>query len=50
MIFTVGGCFLLQKSFVDQVVKSYMHPVCRLRDDADLKYLYLGPKKPSFSW
>jgi Transposase DDE domain. len=44
--YLLADAFFSKKTFVDQVVNSGMHLVCRLRDDADLKYLYDGPKKP----
>ena len=43
--FLLADAFFSKKPFVDQVVESKMHLICRLRDDADLKYIYTGPKK-----
>jgi len=43
--YLLADAFFSKKPFVDQVVKSDMHLICRLRDDADLKYLYDGPQK-----
>lgn len=36
--------YFSKKPFVDKVTKATMHVVSRLRDDADLYYLYSGPK------
>jgi hypothetical protein len=41
----VVDAFFSKKPFVDQVLKSGMHQISRLRDDADLKYLYKGEQK-----
>lgn len=42
----VDGYFS-KKSFVDQIVDSTdLHLICKLRTDANLRYLYKGPKRP----
>ena len=38
----VADAWFSKKSFVDQVLAIGMHLICRLRDDADLLYLYTG--------
>ncbi len=40
--YLVADAWFSKKSFVDQVIELGMHLISRLRDDADLKYLYLG--------
>jgi hypothetical protein len=37
--------FFSKKPFVDKVLKEDMHVISRIRDDADLKYLYRGAQK-----
>jgi hypothetical protein len=37
--------FFSKKPFVDQVLEAGMHVISRLRDDADLKYIYAGEQK-----
>lgn len=39
----VADAWFSKKPFVDQIIALDMHLISRLRDDADLKYLYLGP-------
>ena len=39
----VADAWFSKKPFVDQIIEMDMHLISRLRDDADLKYLYLGP-------
>jgi len=41
--YLVADAWFSKKPFVDQITEMDMHLVSRLRDDADLKYLYLGP-------
>ena len=41
--YLVADAWFSKKPFVDQIIEINMHLVSRLRDDADLKYLYLGP-------
>ena len=41
--YIVADAWFSKKPFVDQVIEMEMHLISRLRDDADLKYLYLGP-------
>ncbi len=41
--YLVADAWLSKKPFVDQVMAIGMHLLSRLRDDADLKYLFLGP-------
>jgi len=41
--YIVADAWFSKKPFVDQVTEMEMHLISRLRDDADLKYLYLGP-------
>lgn len=43
--YLLADAFFSKKPFVDQVVQSDMHLVCRFRDDADLKYIYTGEQK-----
>jgi len=39
----VADAWFSKKPFVDQIIEMDMHLISRLRDDADLKYLYQGP-------
>ncbi len=39
----VADGYFSKKPFTDQIVSLEMHLISRLRDDADLKYLYKGP-------
>lgn len=39
----VADAWFSKKPFVDQIIAMDMHLISRLRDDADLKYLYRGP-------
>jgi hypothetical protein len=41
--YLVADAWFSKRPFVDQVIEMDMHLISRLRDDADLKYLYLGP-------
>jgi len=41
--YLVADAWFSKKPFVDQIIALDMHLISRLRDDADLKYLYLGP-------
>ena len=41
--YIVADAWFSKKPFVDQIMAMEMHLISRLRDDADLKYLYLGP-------
>lgn len=41
--YLVADAWFSKKPFVDQIIEMDMHLISRLRDDADLKYLYLGP-------
>lgn len=41
--YIVADAWFSKKPFVDQTMALDMHLISRLRDDADLKYLYLGP-------
>ncbi len=41
--YLVADAWFSKKPFVDQIMAMEMHLISRLRDDADLKYLYLGP-------
>jgi hypothetical protein len=41
--YLVADAWFSKKPFVDQIVSLEMHLISRLRDDADLKYLYKGP-------
>ncbi|MBW6533658.1 MAG: transposase [Mariniphaga sp.] len=40
--YLVADAWFSKKPFVDQIIEMDMHLISRLRDDADLKYLYLG--------
>ena len=40
--YLVADAWFSKKPFVDQVLEMKMHLISRLRDDADLKYLYRG--------
>lgn len=40
--YLVADAWFSKKPFVDQIIEMDMHMISRLRDDADLKYLYLG--------
>jgi hypothetical protein len=42
-IHLVADAWFSKKPFTDQIVALEMHLISRLRDDADLKYLYKGP-------
>lgn len=42
--YIVADAYFAKKPFVDKVLSMDMHLVCRLRDDADLKYLFYGEK------
>ena len=42
--YVVADAFFAKKPFVDKVLSIHMHLVSRLRDDADLKYLFYGEK------
>jgi len=37
--YLVADAYFSKKAFADQIISSDMHLVCRLRDDADLRYL-----------
>lgn len=41
--YLVAAAWFSKKPFVDQIIEMNMHLISRLRDDADLKYLYLDP-------
>jgi hypothetical protein len=41
--YLVADAWFSKKPFVDQITEMNMHLISRLRDDADLKYLYLDP-------
>jgi len=41
--YLVADAWFSKKPFVDQIMALEMHLISRLRDDADLKYLYQGP-------
>ena len=41
--YLVADAWFSKKPFTDQIVALEMHLISRLRDDADLKYLYKGP-------
>lgn len=41
--YLVADAWFSKKPFVDQIIEMDMHLISRLRDDADMKYLYLGP-------
>jgi hypothetical protein len=41
--YLVADAWFSKKLFVDQIIALDMHLISRLRDDADLKYLYQGP-------
>lgn len=41
--YLVADAWFSKKPFVDQIIEMDMHLISRLRDDADLKYLYLDP-------
>ena len=41
--YLVADAWFSKKPFTDQIVALEMHLISRLRDDADLKYLYRGP-------
>ena len=43
--YIVADAYFSKKPFVDKVIKASMHLISRLRDDADLKYLYQGEQK-----
>lgn len=43
--YLLADAYFSKKPFVDQVLQSDMHLISRLRDDADLKYLYTGAEK-----
>jgi IS4 transposase len=42
--YIVADAYFAKKPFVDKVLSMDMHLVCRLRDDADLKYLFRGER------
>ena len=42
--YLVADAWFSKKPFTDQIVSLEMHLISRLRDDADLKYLYKGPQ------
>lgn len=42
--YLVADAWFSKRSFADQVIQSDMHLISRLRDDANLQYLYTGPK------
>jgi len=42
-LYLVADAWFSKKPFVDQIITLDMHLISRLRDDADLKYLYQGP-------
>jgi hypothetical protein len=42
--YIVADAFFAKKPFVDKVLSIQMHLVSRLRDDADLKYLFYGER------
>jgi hypothetical protein len=42
--YIVADAFFAKKPFVDRVLAIEMHLIGRLRDDADLKYLFYGEK------
>jgi hypothetical protein len=41
--YLVADAWFSKKPFIDQIIEMDMHLISRLRDDADLKYLYQGP-------
>jgi hypothetical protein len=43
--YLLADAYFSKKPFVDKVLKAGMHLISRLRDDADLKYLYQGEQK-----
>jgi len=40
--YLIADAWLAKRSFVDHIIKADMHLISRLRDDADLRYLYQG--------
>jgi len=44
--YILADAYFSKKPFVDQVLKADMHLISRIRDDADLKYIYRGAQKP----
>lgn len=40
--YLVADAWFAKRTFADQVLQNGMHLISRLRDDADLRYLYLG--------
>ncbi len=43
--YLLADAYFSKKPFIDLVMDASMHLISRLRDDADLKYLYKGPKR-----
>ena len=43
--YLLADAYFSKKPFVDQTIQAGMHLISRLRDDADLKYIYKGAKK-----
>jgi hypothetical protein len=43
--YLLADAFFSKKPFLDQVLQADMHLISRLRDDADLKYLFHGEQK-----
>ena len=43
--YVTADAYFAKKSFLDELVKRNFHVVTRLRQDADLRYLYHGPQK-----
>jgi hypothetical protein len=43
--YMLADAFFSKKPFVDQVLEADMHLISRIRDDADLKYIYGGAQK-----
>ena len=44
--YMLADAFFSKKPFVDKVLEAGMHLISRIRDDADLKYMYRGAQKP----
>ncbi len=41
--YLVADAFFSKKPFMDKILQAEMHLISRLRDDADLRYIYSGP-------
>lgn len=42
----VADAYFAKKPFADRIIKADLQLISRLRDDADMYYIYNGPKKP----